>query len=52
MKSSEEICLLGQAKRNMNELTRALISKVGKGTPYYETRMNVREIHPRTFTIE
>lgn len=34
----------GQAKRNINELTRPLVSKVGAGTPYYETRVNVRRI--------
>lgn len=35
----------GQAKRNVNELTRPLVSKVGDGTPYYETRVNVRKVH-------
>ncbi|AET69850.1 anaerobic dehydrogenase, typically selenocysteine-containing [Desulfosporosinus orientis DSM 765] len=34
----------GQAGRNINELTRGLVSKVGDGTPYYETRVNVRSM--------
>ncbi|AJA47166.1 anaerobic dehydrogenase [Clostridium pasteurianum DSM 525 = ATCC 6013] len=37
----------GQAKRNVNELTRPLVSKVGAGTPYYETRVIVRKMYGR-----
>ena len=34
----------GQAGRNVNVLTRGLVTKVGNGTPYYETRVNVSMI--------
>ncbi|MDF2610727.1 MAG: molybdopterin oxidoreductase [Lachnospiraceae bacterium] len=34
----------GQTGRNVNVLTRGLVSKVGNGTPYYETRVNVRAL--------
>nr|WP_320027145.1 molybdopterin-dependent oxidoreductase [uncultured Acetobacterium sp.] len=34
----------GQAGRNVNVLTRGLVTKVGNGTPYYETRVNVSKI--------
>lgn len=34
----------GLAGRNVNVLTKGLISKVGDGTPYYETRVNLRKI--------
>lgn len=34
----------GQAGRNVNVLTRGLVTKVGNGTPYHETRVNVSRI--------
>ncbi|AFA47472.1 molybdopterin-containing oxidoreductase family protein [Acetobacterium woodii] len=34
----------GQAGRNVNVLTRGLVTKVGNGTPYYETRVNVKKL--------
>jgi len=34
----------GQVGRNVNVLTRGLVTKVGNGTPYYETRVNVNRL--------
>ncbi|MBC3888849.1 molybdopterin-dependent oxidoreductase [Acetobacterium paludosum] len=34
----------GQVGRNVNVLTRGLVTKVGNGTPYYETKVNVNRL--------